>query len=48
MSHSLVIDVDKALEEKNKMQEEFIRDNGYPSPTLILVINHLKEMKKKK
>ena len=41
MSDRLVLNVDKALDEKRQMQKVFFREHGYPSSVLELVIEHL-------
>ena len=38
-----VVDNEKALEEKEIMQKQFIRENGYRSDVLDLLIEHFKE-----
>ena len=38
---NLVLNVDKALDEKRQMQKVFFREHGYPSTVLELVIEHL-------
>ena len=44
-----IIDIEKALQEKEIMQKHFIRENGYKSSIFELLINHFKdELKKKK
>jgi len=48
MKNEQIIDYEKALEEKRQMQKVFIRDNGYPSSVLVLVIAWLEERKEKK
>jgi hypothetical protein len=42
-----VIDVEKALSEKEQMQKIFVREHGYPSPVSALVIKYFKERKGK-
>lgn len=41
MRNKLVLNVDKALEEKKQMQKIFVREHGYPSSVLEIVIEHL-------
>ena len=48
MGEELIVDVEKALEEKKTMQKVFIRENGYPSSTLALIIAYFEERKEKK
>ena len=43
-----IIDIEKALSEKRQMQKIFIRDNGYSSSVLTLIITWLEERKEKK
>ena len=42
-----VIDIEKALQEKEVMQKHFIREYGYTSSVFELLINHFKEQLKK-
>ena len=44
MKNKLVLNVDKALEEKKQMQKIFAREHGYPSSVLEIVIEHLEGM----
>lgn len=48
MKNELIVDVEKALSEKKAMQKVFIRENGYPSSTLTLLISYFEERKEKK
>ena len=48
MKNESVIDNEKALQEKEVMQKQFVRKNGYKSDVLILLIEHFKEQLKKK
>ena len=49
MTNEPVVDIEKALQEKETMQERFIRENGYKSSIFELLINHFKgELKKRK
>lgn len=48
MKNKGIIDIEKALAEKKQMQKIFIRENGYPSSVLALVITHFEERGKKK
>ena len=43
-----IIDIERALEEKKTMQKVFIRDNGYPSSVLSLLIEYFRERQKKR
>ena len=45
MEDRFVLNVDKALAEKKQMQKIFIRENGYPSSVLKIVIEHLEGLK---
>ena len=47
MKNKPVIDVKKALQEKETMQKHFVREHGYESSVLILLINHFKEQLKR-
>lgn len=38
----LILNVDKALDEKKQMQKIFVNEHGYPSSVLEIVIEHLK------
>ena len=40
MKNKHIIDMEKALEEKDQMQKIFVREQGYPSSVLTLVIKH--------
>lgn len=42
-----VIDMEKALQEKETMQKHFVREHGYKSSVLVLLIEHFKEQLKK-
>jgi len=42
-----VIDVEKALEEKRAMQKQYVREHGYRSYILDLLIEHFEEMQKR-
>ena len=42
-----VIDMKKALHEKETMQKHFIRENGYKSDVLNILIEHFKEQVEK-
>lgn len=42
---NLVLNVDKALDEKRQMQKLFFREHGYPSSVLEIVIEHLEGLK---
>lgn len=42
---NLVLNVDKALDEKRQMQKVFFREHGYPSTVLKLVIEHLEGLR---
>ena len=42
------VNYEKALEEKKQMQKIFIRENGYPSSVLALLIAYFEERKEKK
>ena len=49
MKNEPVIDMERALREKEIMQERFVRKHGYESSILVLLINHFKgELKKRK
>ncbi|GAH25101.1 unnamed protein product [marine sediment metagenome] len=37
-----IVNVDKALAEKEAAQESFVRENGYESSTLTILIAHFK------
>lgn len=47
MKNKPVIDMEKALQEKETMQKHFIREHGYESSVLILLIEYFKEQLKK-
>lgn len=47
MKNNSVIDIEKALQEKQTMQKHFVRENGYKSSVLTLLIEHFKEQLKK-
>lgn len=38
----LILNVAKALDEKEQQQKIFFREHGYPSSVLVVVIEHLK------
>lgn len=38
---NLILNVDKALDEKRQMQKIFMGEHGYPSSVLKIVIEHL-------
>ena len=40
MGNKQIVDMEKALEEKEQMQKVFVREHGYPSSVLTLVIEH--------
>lgn len=42
-----VIDMEKALQEKETMQKHFVREHGYESSVLILLIEYFKEQLEK-
>ena len=42
-----VIDMEKALQEKETMQKHFVREHGYNSSVFEILINHFKEQLKK-
>lgn len=46
MKDRLVLNVDKALDEKGQMQKIFVREHGYPSSVLDIVIDHLEGLEK--
>lgn len=48
MKDRLVLNVDRALDEKRQMQKVFEREHGYPSCTLEIVIEHLEGIRGKK
>lgn len=41
MGDGLVLNVEKALDEKKQMQKIFVNEHGYPSTVLEIVIEHL-------
>ena len=45
MGDTLVLNVEKALEEKKQMQKIFVREHRYPSSVLEIVIEHLEGLK---
>lgn len=47
MKNGLIVDVEKALEEKKAMQKIFTREQGYPSSVLALLIAYFEERKEK-
>ena len=48
MKNESVIDIEKALQEKETMQKHFVREHGYESSVFVLLIKHFKEQLKKK
>lgn len=48
MKNELIVDVEKALSEKKAMQKNFIREYGFPSSVLALLISYFEERKEKK
>ena len=40
-----IVNVEKALSEKKAMQKIFLRENGYPSSVLALLITYYEERK---
>ena len=38
-----VLDIKKALQEKETMQKHFVREHGYESSVFVLLIEHFKE-----
>lgn len=48
MKNKQITDMEKALEEKEQMQKIFVREHGYPSSVLTLVIEHYSEENDKK
>ena len=47
MKINQVINVEKALAEKKEMQAEYLREHGYPSPVLALLIAYFEQRKEK-
>ena len=47
MKNKPIIDVEKALQEKETMQKHFIREHGYESSVLVLLIEHFREQLKR-
>ena len=47
MKNKPVIDVEKALQEKEIMQKHFVREHGFRSSIIDLLIEHFKEQLKK-
>lgn len=47
MKNNSVTDIEKALQEKETMQKHFVREHGYESSILVLLIEHFKEQLKK-
>ena len=45
MGNNLVLNVDRALDEKRQMQKLFLREHEYPSSVLEIVIKHLEGLK---
>ena len=48
MKNIETINIEKALSEKRAMQKNFIREHGYPSSVLTLVIAYFEELGKRK
>ena len=48
MQNKQIVDVEKALSEKKAMQKVFLREFGYPSSVLALLIAYFEESKNKK
>lgn len=48
MKTKQIVNIEKALSEKRQMQKIFIRDNGYPSSVLSLLIMHFEKEKEKR
>ena len=46
MEKKPIIDVERALAEKEQQQKIFVREHGYPSSVLTLVIAHWGDMKR--
>lgn len=44
MENRFTLNVEKALEEKRQMQKIFVREKGYPSSVLEVVIKHFESM----
>ena len=44
-TNRFVLNTEKALEEKRQMQKIFVRERGYPSSVLEIVIKHLEGLK---
>jgi len=44
----LVLNVERALDEKHQMQKIFLGEHGYPSSVLEIVIEHLEGLKRGK
>ena len=47
MKNKPIIDVEKALQEKETMQKHFVRKHEYKCPILILLIEHFRGQLKK-
>ena len=47
MKNKPIVDIEKALSEKKATQKIFIRENGYPSSVLALLIAYFEERKEK-
>ena len=47
MKTNQTLNYEKALEEKKQMQKIFIRENGYPSSVLALLIAYFEKERKK-
>jgi len=45
MKNERIVDIEKALSEKKAMQKIFLRENGYPSSVLALLITYYEERK---
>ena len=48
MENKEIVDMERALEEKKTMQKVFLREFGYPSSVLALLIAYFEEKKEKK
>jgi len=48
MKNNRIVDVEKALSEKKTMQKIYLRENGYPSSVLSLLITYFEERKEEK
>lgn len=45
MGDKFILNVDRALDEKRQMQKLFVREHGYQSSVLEIVIEHLEGLK---